>query len=131
MTGPLLGVLDVYTLRKKKNFPPTQDMTMKLRNTRTLQLLTLAFFLLPAAAYASGTGMPWEDWLDKILNSITGPVAKAIGVISIVVCGLGMANSEGGSGMKKLMMVLLGLSVAFTASTFFLSFLGFGGGAVF
>lgn len=33
--------------------------------------------------------------------------------------------------MKKLMMVLLGLSVAFTASTFFLSFLGFGGGAVF
>lgn len=76
MTGPLLGVLDVYTLRKKKNFPPTQDMTMKLRNTRTLQLLTLAFFLLPAAAYASGTGMPWEDWLDRILNSITGPVAK-------------------------------------------------------
>ncbi|TWQ42836.1 TrbC/VirB2 family protein [Xanthomonas vasicola] len=106
-------------------------MTMKLRNTRTLQLLTLAIFLLPAAAYASGTGMPWEDWLDKILNSITGPVAKAIGVISIVVCGLGMANSEGGSGMRKLMMVLLGLSIAFSASTFFLSFLGFGGGAVF
>ncbi|WJS66074.1 conjugal transfer protein TrbC (plasmid) [Xanthomonas oryzae pv. oryzae] len=106
-------------------------MTMKLRNTRMLQLLTLAFFLVPAAAYASGTGMPWEDWLDKILNSITGPVAKAIGVISIVVCGLGMANSQGGSGMKQLMMVLLGLSVAFTASTFFLSFLGFGGGAVF
>ncbi|RNK86773.1 TrbC/VirB2 family protein, partial [Xanthomonas vasicola] len=46
-------------------------MTMKLRNTPTLQLLTLAFFLLPAAAYASGAGMPWEDWLDKILNSIT------------------------------------------------------------
>ncbi|MCC8599255.1 TrbC/VirB2 family protein [Xanthomonas vesicatoria] len=104
---------------------------MKLRNTRTLQLLTLAVLMVPAAAYASGTGMPWEDWLDKILNSITGPVAKAIGVISIVVCGLGMANSEGGSGMRKLMMVLLGLSVAFSASTFFLGLLGFGGGAVF
>ncbi|MEQ7993198.1 TrbC/VirB2 family protein, partial [Xanthomonas hortorum] len=56
---------------------------------------------------------------------------KAIGVISIVVCGLAMANSQGGTGMKQLMMVLLGLSIAFTASTFFLSFLGFGGGAVF
>ena len=29
------------------------------------------------------------------------------------------------------MMVLLGLSIAFTASTFFLDFLGYGGGAVF
>nr|WP_227479934.1 TrbC/VirB2 family protein [Xanthomonas vasicola] len=104
---------------------------MKLRNTRTLQLLTLAFFLLPAAAYASGTGMPWEDWLDKILNSITGPVAKAIGVIAIVSSGIGIAFSEGGSGMRKLLMVCLGLSITFTATSFFLNFLGYGGGAVF
>ncbi|MEA0618321.1 TrbC/VirB2 family protein [Xanthomonas campestris pv. campestris] len=104
---------------------------MKLRTTRTLQLLTLAVLLVPAAAYASGTGMPWEDWLDKLLNSISGPVAKAIGVIAIISCGLGIAFSEGGSGMRKLMMVCVGLSVAFTASTFFLNFLGFGGGAVF
>ncbi|MGD6668594.1 TrbC/VirB2 family protein [Xanthomonas citri] len=106
-------------------------MTMKLRNTRTLQLLTLAVLLVPAAAYASGTGMPWEDWLDKILNSISGPVAKALGVIAIISCGVGIAFSEGGSGMRKLMYVLVGLSIAFTASTFFLNFLGFGGGAVF
>ncbi|MEB2071969.1 TrbC/VirB2 family protein [Xanthomonas campestris pv. campestris] len=106
-------------------------MTMKLRTTRTLQLLTLAVLLVPAAAYASGTGMPWEDWLDKLLNSISGPVAKAIGVIAIISCGLGIAFSEGGSGMRKLMMVCVGLSIAFTASTFFLNFLGFGGGAVF
>lgn len=104
---------------------------MKLRTTRTLQLLTLAVLLVPAAAYASGTGMPWEDWLDKLLNSISGPVAKAIGVIAIISCGLGIAFSEGGSGMRKLMMVCVGLSIAFTASTFFLNFLGFGGGAVF
>ncbi|MEB1118960.1 TrbC/VirB2 family protein [Xanthomonas campestris pv. campestris] len=106
-------------------------MTMKLRNTRTLQLLTLAVLLVPAAAYAGGTGMPWEGWLDKILNSISGPVAKAIGVIAIISCGLGIAFSEGGSGMRKLMMVCVGLSIAFTASTFFLNFLGYGGGAVF
>ncbi|MEA0668041.1 TrbC/VirB2 family protein, partial [Xanthomonas campestris pv. campestris] len=68
---------------------------MKLRTTRTLQLLTLAVLLVPAAAYASGTGMPWEDWLDKLLNSISGPVAKAIGVIAIISCGLGIAFSEG------------------------------------
>lgn len=104
---------------------------MKLRNTRTLQLLTLAVLLTPVAAYASGTGMPWEGWLAQILDSISGPVAKAFGVIAIITCGLGIAFSEGGTGMRKLMYVLVGLSIAFTASTFFLNFLGFGGGAVF
>jgi type IV secretion system protein TrbC len=94
-------------------------------------LLLVAVLLIPLIASAAGTGMPWEGWLDKILNSITGPVAKAVGVIAIVGCGLGMAFSEGGSSMRKLMMVCLGLSIAFTASSFFLGFLGYGGGAVF
>lgn len=53
----------MYThyVKHKEHSPPTQDMTMKLRNTRTLQLLTLAVLLVPAAAYASGTGMPWGN----------------------------------------------------------------------
>jgi uncharacterized membrane protein YwzB len=33
--------------------------------------------------------------------------------------------------MRKLLMVCLGLSIAFTAASFFLDFLGYGGGAVF
>jgi type IV secretory pathway VirB2 component (pilin) len=100
-------------------------------NTRWMQLALLICLVLPAIAFAGGTGMPWEGWLDKILGSITGPVAKAIGVIAIVGCGLGIAFSEGGSGMRKLLMVCLGLSIAFTAASFFLDFLGYGGGAVF
>lgn len=101
------------------------------RNTQLMQLALLACLLLPAIAFAGGTGMPWEGWLDKILNSITGPVAKAAGVIAIVACGIGIAFSEGGGGMRKLIMVCLGLSIAFTAASFFLGFLGYGGGAVF
>ncbi|WP_230599325.1 TrbC/VirB2 family protein [Xanthomonas albilineans] len=104
---------------------------MNLRKTRTIQLLTLAFLMVPAAAYAGGTGMPWEGWLGQILNSISGPVAKALGVVAIISCGIGIAFSEGGSGMRKLLMVCVGLSIAFTASTFFINFLGYGGGAVF
>jgi type IV secretory pathway VirB2 component (pilin) len=102
-----------------------------VRNTHWMQLALLLCLVLPTVAFAGGTGMPWEGWLDKILGSITGPVAKAIGVIAIVGCGLGIAFSEGGSGMRKLMMVCLGLSIAFTAASFFLNFLGYGGGAVF
>lgn len=104
---------------------------MKRSTTRTLRLVVSAFLLAPAVAFAGGSGMPWEGWLDQILNSITGPVARAIGVIAIVACGLGIAFSEGGSGMRKLLTVCLGLSIAFTASSFFLGFLGYGGGAAF
>lgn len=107
---------------------------MKQVNVKNRQLMQIAFLtalMLPAIAFAGGSGMPWEGWLSQILNSITGPVAKAIGVIAIVGCGLGIAFSEGGSGMRKLLMVCLGLSIAFTASSFFLDFLGYGGGAVF
>lgn len=106
-------------------------MKMQSRNTRMIQLALLATLMVPALAFAGGTGMPWEGWLDQILNSITGPVARAIGVIAIVACGLGIAFSEGGGGMRKLLMVCLGLSIAFTAASFFLGFLGYGGGAVF
>jgi type IV secretion system protein VirB2 len=108
-------------------------MTLQQRNshnTRWILLAILTLTFVPAVAMAAGSGMPWEGWLDKVLTSITGPVAKAVGVIAIVGCGLGMAFSDGGSTMRKFMMACLGLSIAFTASSFFLGFLGYGGGAV-
>lgn len=95
------------------------------------RFIVALLMLLPATAFASGTGMPWEGPLTEFLNSITGPVAKALGVIAIVGCGLGIAFSEGGSGAKRLLQVGLGLSIAFTAASFFLGFLGYSGGVAF
>lgn len=83
----------------------------------------------PAWAGGTGGGMPWDNWLTQIADSITGPVAKAIGVIAIAVTGLGVAISEGGSWVRKGMQVMFALCIAFSASTFFLGFLGFTGGA--
>lgn len=85
----------------------------------------------PALAAGSGSAMPWDNLLTTIADSITGPVAKAIGVIAIALTGLGLAVSEGGSWVRKGMGVLFGLCVAFSASTFFLGWLGFTGGAGF
>jgi type IV secretion system protein VirB2 len=79
-------------------------------------------------AFAASAGMPWEGPLQQIVASLTGPVAKAIGVAAIVITGLGMAISEGGHGHRKIIGLILGLSIVFTAGNFILPFLGFSGG---
>ena len=82
-------------------------------------------------AHAAGAGMPWEAPLTTLLNSLTGPVARIAGVAAVVIAGLGIVFSEGGSGMRKLVTIFFGLSIAFSATTFFLPLFGFAGGVVF
>lgn len=95
-------------------------------------LLLLGLILISATnAFAAGSGMPWEDPLSQIVDSIEGPIARFLGVGSIVVTGLGISFSEGGGGMRKMLWVVFGLSIAFAASSFFLSFFGFSSGAAF
>jgi type IV secretion system protein TrbC len=91
---------------------------------------TIAIVMLLRAgdAFAASAGMPWEGPLNRLLQSLTGPVAKAVGVFSIVGLGFGIAFSEGGSGVRKALWVVLGLAIAFSATSFFLSFMGFSGG---
>ncbi len=85
---------------------------------------------LAAPAHAAGSGMPWEGPLDQILQSIEGPVAKIIGTLAIIITGLTLAFGDTGGGFRKLIQIVFGLSIAFTATSFFLSFFSFGGGAV-
>ena len=86
--------------------------------------------LITAPAYASGSSMPWEQPLTQILNSIQGPVAKIVAVIIIIVTGLTLAFGDTAGGFRRLIQIVFGLSIAFAASSFFLSFFSFGGGAL-
>lgn len=82
------------------------------------------------AAQASGSSMPWEAPLQSILQSIEGPVAKIIAVIVIISTGLALAFGDTSGGFRRLIQIVFGLSIAFAASSFFLSFFSFGGGAL-
>jgi type IV secretory pathway VirB2 component (pilin) len=86
--------------------------------------------LLAAPVYAAGSNMPWEQPLNQILESIQGPVAKVISVIVIILTGLALAFGETSGGFRRLIQIVFGLSIAFAASSFFLSFFSFGGGAL-
>ncbi|MGH6616024.1 TrbC/VirB2 family protein [Sphingomonas sp.] len=92
--------------------------------------LAAAAMLYAMPAWAGGTGMPWETPLQSIVDSVQGPVAKVIGVIIIVITGLTLAFGDTSGGFRKLIQIVFGLSVAFAASSFFLSFFSFGGGAL-
>jgi type IV secretory pathway VirB2 component (pilin) len=83
-----------------------------------------------ASANAAGSGMPWEEPLQKVLESVQGPVAKIVAVIIIIVTGLTLAFGETSGGFRRLIQIVFGLSIAFAASSFFLSFFSFGGGAL-
>jgi type IV secretion system protein VirB2 len=89
-----------------------------------------AYVMITAPAYAAGSNMPWEQPLNQILESIQGPVAKVVSVIVIIVTGLTLAFGETSGGFRRLIQIVFGLSIAFAASSFFLSFFQFGGGAL-
>ena len=86
--------------------------------------------LAVSPAFAAGSNMPWEQPLNQILQSVEGPVAKIIAVIIIITTGLSLAFGDSSGGFRRLIQIVFGLSIAFAASSFFLSFFSFGGGVV-
>jgi type IV secretion system protein VirB2 len=100
------------------------------RTTFRLGLFIGVALAIAAAAQAAGSGMPWEEPLQKVLESVQGPVAKIVAVIIIIVTGLTLAFGETAGGFRRLIQIIFGLSIAFAASSFFLSFFSFGGGAL-
>jgi len=92
--------------------------------------LAAAVLAGPAPAAAAGSNMPWEQPLQQILQSIEGPVTKVVAVIIIIATGLSLAFGDSGGGFRRLVQIVFGLSIAFAASSFFLSFFSFGGGAL-
>lgn len=103
-----------------------------MRRSRLLRAAIVAgvFTIIATPAFAAGSGMPWEGPLEQVVDSITGPVARAAGVIAIVIAGVTIAFSEGGGGVRKLAWAGLGIAIMFAAVSWGLTFFGFAGGAL-
>ena len=59
-----------------------------------------------------------------------GPLAKIIARIIIVVTRVTLAFRYTSAVSRRVIQIVLALSIAFAASSFFLSFFSFGGGAL-
>jgi len=108
-----------------------QKPSASRRRFQEFRMLAMgAALTISGPAFASGSGMPWEQPLQQVLESVQGPVAKIIAVMVIITTGLTLAFGETAGGFRRLIQIVFGLSIAFAASSFFLSFFSFGGGAL-
>ena len=66
--------------------------------------------------------------MDKVVKSITGPVAKGSGVVALTATGLAWAFGIGNDMVQRGAKVGTALSIAFNATTHLLPMLGFAQG---
>lgn len=95
-----------------------------------IALSAMATVLLCPDLLAADSGMPWEDPLNQITDSLTGPVARSVGLIALAVTGLTLAMGEAGGIFRRMVQVVFGLSIAFSAATWGMSLFGTASGAL-
>jgi type IV secretory pathway VirB2 component (pilin) len=82
---------------------------------RTVAATIAAILLAPVASYAQAS--PWENAVNVLMVSFTGPIARGLSLVSIVVGGVTFAFGEGGS--KRLLAgIVFGVGMAIGAVNF-------------
>jgi type IV secretory pathway VirB2 component (pilin) len=75
-----------------------------------------AGFALAVPVYAQGAS-PWENAVNVLQTAFTGPIAKGLALVAIVVGGLTFAFGEG-AGKKTFAGIVFGLGMAVLAVNF-------------
>ena len=91
---------------------------MKRNTSRIHAAITLAAaaVLAPGTALAGGTS-PWEEAVTALQTAFTGPIARGLSLVAIVIGGLMFAFGEGGS-KKAIAGIIFGLGMAMGAAGF-------------
>ena len=95
--------------------------TMKDENRKAHSSLSATIVratMLALFTVATGYGQsPWEDAVKKLQEAFTGPIAKGLSLVAIVIGGLTFAYSEGGS-KKQFAGLIFGIGMAVSAASF-------------
>jgi len=88
---------------------------LQMRNViRTARSVFLLGMLTPLVAHAAS---PWENAVDALQTSFTGPIARGLSLVAIVVGGLMFAFGEGES-KRMLAGIVFGIGMAIGAVNF-------------
>jgi type IV secretory pathway VirB2 component (pilin) len=99
------------------SLPTSRPLFRRLRaQCRRWWLPSLMFFAaLPV--YAQTGASPWENAVNALKTSFTGPIAQGLSLVAIVVGGLMFAYGEGQS-KKMLAGIVFGIGMAIGAVNF-------------
>ena len=103
------------------------------KRLRRVSILSVASWLLPvAAAYASSSGgLPWEAPLDKIVKSLTGPVALGISILAMAAAGGALVfGGELSEFTRKIIILVLAISFLVFGTSFMSTIFGVSGALV-
>lgn len=87
---------------------------------------------LSAYAFAAGTSLPWDGPLTTLQNNLTGPVATAISVVAFLSAGAALVfgGDDLGSLVKKLLQIVLAVSLIVLGNKFLAALGILGSGAI-
>jgi type IV secretion system protein TrbC len=98
-------------------------------------VMAVAALVLPDSALASvgsGGGLPYEDWLTSLRNSVTGPVAFTVSIIGIVIAGSVLIFGGDLNGFfRTLVFIVLVMSLLVGAQNIMSSLFGKGAEVAF
>lgn len=97
--------------------PTSGTLARRARARRIAGLFAVACLLCIAAvgALAQSAPAPWEGPICVVARSLSGPVARAVAVIAIVITGLMIAFGELGGVFRSLLGLVFGISFALLA----------------
>ncbi len=96
-----------------------------------LPALATIFAFAPDFALAAAQNLPWEQPLENIVASLSGPVVTSLSIAAIVLAGLTYAFSEGGGMMRRSSGIVVGLSIAALSATLVTELFGVSQGFAF
>ena len=91
--------------------------TRFLTTARAGLTLALLALLTPTSLLAQTPTNPWEDAVNALMTAMTGPIARGLSLVAIVIGGLMFAFGEGGS-KRTLAGIIFGLGMAMGAAGF-------------
>jgi type IV secretory pathway VirB2 component (pilin) len=97
-------------------FRPSATFRRRHRWWRSLAWAVAAIVLTPIPSHAQAAS-PWENAVNVLMTSFTGPIARGLSLVSIVIGGVTFAFGEGGS--KRLLAgIVFGVGMAIGAVNF-------------
>jgi type IV secretory pathway VirB2 component (pilin) len=95
--------------------PPSLGRGARRLWWRALTIAVATLVLVPAPSFAQAS--PWENAVNVLMVSFTGPIARGLSLVAIVIGGVTFAFGEGGS--KRLLAgIVFGVGMAIGAVNF-------------